>query len=94
MMSSTSRAAGALYGLALGDALGMPTQMLSREQITARYGPVLTGFHSAPADHPLAAGMPTGSVTDDTEQALLLAELLIDGAGSIDAALLARRLEA
>ena len=89
-----SRAAGALYGLALGDALGMPTQMLSREQITARYGPVLTGFHPAPADHPLAAGMPAGSVTDDTEQALLLAELLVDGAGSIDAAELGRRLEA
>jgi hypothetical protein len=40
-----SRATEALYGLALGDALGMPTQMLSRPQITARYGPVLTGFH-------------------------------------------------
>ena len=89
-----SRAAGALYGLAIGDALGMPTQMLSREQITERYGPVLTGFHSAPADHPLAAGMPAGSVTDDTEQALLLARLLVDGSGSIDAAELARRLAA
>ena len=89
-----SRAAGALYGLAIGDALGMPTQMLSREQITERYGPVLTGFHSAPADHPLAAGMPAGSVTDDTEQALLLARLLVDGSGGIDAAELARRLAA
>jgi ADP-ribosylglycohydrolase len=89
-----SRAAGALYGLAIGDALGMPTQMLPREQITARYGRVLTGFHSAPADHPLAAGMPAGSVTDDTEQALLLAQLLIDGAGTIDAPELARRLAA
>ena len=92
--SHRDRAAGALYGLALGDALGMPTQMLSREQITARYGQVLTGFHSAPADHPLAAGMPAGSVTDDTEQALLLARLLIDGAGTVDAAELARRLAA
>ena len=89
-----SRAAASLYGLAIGDALGMPTQMLPREQITARYGPILTGFHPAPADHPLAAGMPAGSVTDDTEQALLLANLLIDGAGSIDAAELARRLTA
>jgi ADP-ribosylglycohydrolase len=88
------RAAGALYGLAIGDALGMPTQMLPREQITARYGRLLTGFHPAPADHPLAAGMPAGSVTDDTEQALLLARLLIDGAGTIDAAELARRLAA
>jgi ADP-ribosylglycohydrolase len=88
------RAAGALYGLALGDALGMPTQMVPREQIVARYGVVLTGFHPAPADHPLAAGMPAGSVTDDTEQALLLARLLVDGAGRIDAAELARRLAA
>jgi len=89
-----NRAAGALYGLALGDALGMPTQMLPRELIIARYGRVLTGFHPAPADHPLAAGMPAGSVTDDTEQALLLAQLLVDGAGTVDAAELARRLAA
>jgi ADP-ribosylglycohydrolase len=89
-----SRALGALYGLAIGDALGMPTQMLPREQIVARYGGVLTGFHPAPDDHPLAAGMPAGSVTDDTEQALLLARLLVDGAGGIDAAELARRLAA
>jgi len=27
------RARGALYGLAIGDALGMPTQLLSRPQI-------------------------------------------------------------
>ncbi|MHA6759026.1 ADP-ribosylglycohydrolase family protein [Streptacidiphilus sp. PAMC 29251] len=96
-MSSTTpqdRAAGSLYGLALGDALGMPTQMLSRPQITARYGPVLDGFHAAPADHPLAAGMPAGSVTDDTEQALLLADLLVDSDGRIDPAELARRLVA
>ncbi|WP_406480853.1 ADP-ribosylglycohydrolase family protein [Streptomyces sp. NBC_01615] len=89
-----SRATGALYGLALGDALGMPTQMLSRPRITARYGPVLTGFHAAPPDHPLAAGMPAGAITDDTEQALLLAQLLLDGEGTVDAAELARRLVA
>ncbi len=49
------RARGALYGLAIGDALGMPTQMLSRRQITARWGPVLNGFEPAPAGHPIAA---------------------------------------
>jgi sugar/nucleoside kinase (ribokinase family) len=37
------RARGALYGLAIGDALGMPTQLLSRREITERWGalPVL-----------------------------------------------------
>ncbi|WP_405970105.1 ADP-ribosylglycohydrolase family protein [Streptomyces sp. NBC_00988] len=91
-MTLQSRATGALYGLALGDALGMPTQMLSRPDITSRYGPFLTGFQPADADHPLAAGMPAGAVTDDTEQALLLAQLLLDGKGRVDPAELARRL--
>ena len=86
------RAAGALYGLAIGDALGMPTESLPREQITASYGPLLTSFEPAPPGHPLAAGMPAGAVTDDTEQAVLLAKLIIEGAGQVDAAELARRL--
>ena len=86
------RSLGALYGLAIGDALGMPTQSLPREQIVARYGDVLSGFFAAPADQPLAAGLPAGSITDDTEQALLLARLLIDGDGRVDPAELGRRL--
>jgi ADP-ribosylglycohydrolase len=73
------RARGALYGLAIGDALGMPTQLLSRREITRRWGPLLTGFEPAPPDHPIAAGLPAGAVTDDTEQAVLLARLLLDG---------------
>ena len=73
------RARGALYGLAIGDALGMPTQMLSREQIIDRWGPLLTGFEPAPPGHPIAAGMPAGAVTDDTEQAVLLGRLLLSG---------------
>ena len=32
------RALGALYGLALGDALGMPTQVMSRAAIASRFG--------------------------------------------------------
>ena len=73
------RARGALYGLAIGDALGMPTQMLSRQEITRRWGPLLSGFEPAPPGHPIAAGMPAGAVTDDTEQAVLLGRLLLAG---------------
>src|SRR5260370_880313 len=86
MKESQSRAAGAMSGLAVGDALGMPTQSLPRAQIVARYGGLLGGFEPAPPDHPLAAGMPAGSVTDDTEQALLIAPLLIEGGGPGDPA--------
>ncbi len=79
-----NRARGALYGLAIGDALGMPTQMLSRPEIVSRWGAFLTGFESAPPGHPIAAGLPAGSVTDDTEQAVLLGRLLVQGSGTID----------
>ena len=76
-----SRAHGALAGLALGDALGMPTQAMSPEQIRAVYGRI-TGLVDGDASQPYAPGMPAGSVTDDTEQALLVASLLVRGRGS------------
>ena len=76
-----SRAYGALAGLALGDALGMPTQAISPEQIRAVYGRI-TGLVDGDASQPYAPGMPAGSVTDDTEQALLVASLLVRGRGS------------
>ncbi len=92
MHESRSRALGALYGLALGDALGMPTQSLPRAEIVARYGAVVGGFQPGPDGHPLAAGLPAGSVTDDTEQAVLLARLVVAGRGEVDDAALARDL--
>lgn len=76
-----SRAYGALAGLALGDALGMPTQAMSPQQIQMVYGHV-TGLVDGDKSQPYAPGMAAGSVTDDTEQALLIASLLLKGHGS------------
>jgi ADP-ribosylglycohydrolase len=89
-----ARARGALHGLAVGDALGMPTQSTSRAQIVERYGLLVDRFHPGPPDHPLAAGMPAGSVTDDTEQAVLLGRLLVESRGRIDPVEWGRRLAA
>jgi ADP-ribosylglycohydrolase len=89
-----SRARGALYGLAIGDALGMPTQSLPRADIAARFGLLVSGFEAGLPGHPLAAGLPAGTVTDDTEQAALLGRLLIETGGQADAAELAARLVA
>jgi ADP-ribosylglycohydrolase len=86
------RAAGALYGLAVGDALGMPTESLPRHEIVARYGPLLAEFQPGAPDQPLAPGLPAGTVTDDTEQALLLAHLIIGGKGEVDEEDFARQL--
>ena len=77
-----SHAYGALAGLALGDALGMPTQEMSPEQIRAVYGRI-TGLVDGDASQPYAPGMPAGSTTDDTYQALALASFLERGRGSL-----------
>ena len=87
----TDRAVACLEGFALGDALGMPTQTLSPDRIREIYGDLHALVDAAP-DQPVAPGMAAGSVTDDTEQAFLLAHLLIDGAGHIDPAALAEAL--
>ncbi|MGI8450730.1 MAG: ADP-ribosylglycohydrolase family protein, partial [Streptosporangiaceae bacterium] len=92
MTELRDRAAGAMYGLAVGDALGMPTESLPRPEIVARYGPLLEEFQPGAPDQPLAPDLPAGTVTDDTEQALLLAELIIEGDGAVDEAEFARRL--
>lgn len=91
MTTVRDRAGAALYGLAVGDALGMPTQLLSPEEVIRQFG-TLAGFEPAADDHPIAAGLPAGSITDDTEQALLLARALIEGGGHVDAEGFARSL--
>jgi ADP-ribosylglycohydrolase len=90
-VSTRDRALGAFYGLALGDALGMPTQSMSRAEIARRYGPIRT-LRDAVADQPIAPGMPAGSITDDTEQAMLLGRLLISGGGRVVPELFAKAL--
>lgn len=79
-----ARARGALTGLAVGDALGMPTQSMSAEQIGQAYGGPIHGFLDAVDWQPIAPNMRAGSVTDDTEQALLLARRLIEDGGELD----------
>jgi ADP-ribosylglycohydrolase len=86
------RALGALLGLAVGDALGMPTQTLPRAVVAALYGDGPDGFRPGPPENEISAGLPAGRVTDDTDQAVLVAELLVEGGGRVDPELLAARL--
>ena len=58
-----------------GDAMGMPTEFLTPEQIAEYYGEV-KGFVQ-PHPKQIHARMPAGHVTDDTGQALALANLAI-----------------
>ena len=77
------RAMGALVGGALGDALGMPTQLLSPARIAELYGHV-DDFVAPVADHPVSKGLLAGTVTDDTEQALLLGRILVESGDRFD----------
>jgi ADP-ribosylglycohydrolase len=86
-----SRAWGAMAGVAVGDALGMPSQTLDRAEIVAAYGRI-ADFVPPVHDHPVSHGLRAGQVTDDTEQTLLLADLLIRGRGRVDANLWAQAL--
>ncbi|WP_149866413.1 ADP-ribosylglycohydrolase family protein [Tropicimonas marinistellae] len=85
------RAQGALLGLALGDALGMPSQTLTRAEIRARYG-VIADFVAPFEDHPVSHGLTAAQITDDTEQALLLARRILASPDGFDAESWARDL--
>ena len=67
---------GGIYGQAMGDAFAMPA-MLTPRDTWERYGGWITCFLPAPDDHPAHFGLPAGKVTDDTEQAMALAEVFI-----------------
>ncbi|MCZ7439335.1 ADP-ribosylglycohydrolase family protein [Micromonospora sp. WMMC241] len=66
--STDRRAAGSLFGLAYGDALGKPTEFLTVAEIVRRYGP--TGPRELEGD--------PAQVTDDTQMALAVAWALHD----------------
>lgn len=78
------RARGSMLGLAVGDALGAPLEGLSPQQIKAHYGQVVDYVDGATAwkKKPYRWRMP-GLYSDDTQQALVLADVLL-ASGRID----------
>lgn len=70
LLSRESRVAGCLFGLALGDALGAPTEFLTVAEILRRWPP------DGPSEPP---GDPF-RVTDDTQMALAVGEALAEAA--------------
>jgi ADP-ribosylglycohydrolase len=70
---------GGLYGQALGDAFGMPAML--RPSVTRERFGWISGFLDAPEDHPAHHGLKSGQITDDTEQAMSLAQVIIRDKG-------------
>ena len=72
----SSRYKGTILGAAIGDALGMPTEYISREQLDRDYQGRVIKFERASSLHP-CGHLQAGQYTDDTQQLILLAESLL-----------------
>jgi ADP-ribosylglycohydrolase len=77
---------GGLYGQALGDAWAMPA-MLHPDDTWEMYGGWITEFLPGPETHDFHRGLAAARITDDTEQAVALAESIIeDGKVTVEGA--------
>ncbi|HEX5466029.1 MAG TPA: PfkB family carbohydrate kinase [Candidatus Limnocylindrales bacterium] len=89
-----SRVRGALWGLACGDAFGMPASFLPRATMRRLWPAGLTELEPAPRETPYHHGYPAGRISDDTEQALALTRALLASGAALDPAAVARELDA
>ena len=78
-MDLLDRFRGCLLGVAVGDALGMPTEGYTAREISSKFG-MVREMMQAPEGH-FHSGLLAGQFTDDTEETLLLAESLINASG-------------
>lgn len=68
------RIAGAIAGVAIGDAMGMPCEFMTRDDIRSVYGRLET--FTAPDSKHIHAGMQSACITDDTQQTLAIIQAL------------------
>lgn len=69
----------------MGDALGAPTEQWSIDEITAKYGGLVTAFDEPPADTFAGANLGRrAEVTDDASQMYYLARAVIAAGGPLD----------
>lgn len=75
MKGLRNKIAGALYGVAIGDALGAPLEFMSQEQIANKHGRVTEMIGGGWLD------VEPGEITDDTQMTLAVAEGIIANPG-------------
>lgn len=74
---------GALYGAAIGDALGAPTELRNTNQILKTFGDYVKEYTEAPQDT-FARDYPAGTITDDFSMSYYLMKAIIDNHGSFN----------
>lgn len=74
---------GMLYGCAIGDSFGMPSEMWTPSHIKERLG-FIDSFIESPSENEISGGFKAGETTDDTIVAFIAAEALIRTSGNIN----------
>ena len=74
------RAYGCLIGAAIGDAMGMPASFMAPDQIKRIYGRI-TDFLPPDQEQTAHGNLSEGTVTDDTEESLIVANVLLEARG-------------
>ena len=77
-MRNKDKILGALYGQAIGDAMGMPTELWPIQKIQAKFGKNITTFLDGTEDNDIAINFKAGEYTDDTNQAFAILDALIE----------------
>ena len=72
-----------LLGIAYGDALGMPTENLNRQDIKQTFG-VVAHLVSSSKNKKMNRKLSAGKVTDDTENSVFICQMLIKTKGKVD----------
>ena len=78
VMRNKDKVLGVLYGQAIGDAMGMPTELWPLEKIRAKFGRHITEFLDGTSDNDIAQHFTAGEYTDDTNQAFAILDALIE----------------
>lgn len=78
------RAEAALTGCAYGDAMGMPTEMMSRERILSLFPHGIRDLKPSTPSDAFGRTLRAGEVTDDTVGTALLARTIIECGGEVD----------
>lgn len=87
-----NKIAGALYGMALGDAMGMPAELWGRQRARQFFGEKIRDLMDGPAENDVAFNYKKGQFTDDTGQALVLLDSIESTNYQPDASDIAKRM--
>ncbi len=88
-ISKKERILGTFYGQALGDSMGMPSELWPRSRVKAHFG-WIDRFLPGPAENNAACYFDACQFTDDTSMALALADAVIECDGDIVPEVIAR----